>query len=67
MKAWATQTKTSLFKQHDAGEHVDLLDDYHARHVMSQQRTITEAMNLFGFISILFPRRDDCRMITLKH
>ena len=28
IKAEATQTKTPLLKQHDAGERVDLLDDY---------------------------------------
>ena len=28
IKAGATQTETSLFKQYDAGESVDLVDDY---------------------------------------
>ena len=37
IKAGATQTETSLLKQHAAGERVDLLDDYDF-----PARTITE-------------------------
>ena len=37
IKAAATQTETSLLKQHAAGERVDLLDDYDF-----PARTITE-------------------------
>ena len=46
IKAGATQSETSLLKQHVAGEHVDLLDhdDYHF-----PARTIIETRHFFFF------------------
>ena len=42
IKAGASQTETSLLKQHAAGERVDLLDDYDF-----PARTITEVVGMF--------------------
>ena len=47
IKAGATQTETSLLKQHAAGERVDLLDDYDF-----PARTITETFNRISHVNL---------------